>query len=431
MRICLISIEITDENAQKSLAKFGNNGKMPPNNKYQISFSGGTPMMQDFIKKLEKLRIALLKRFKNHKEEAIEIFLILAIGHLFKLFNPNQVARTLGIDENKLYRQMDTWSIYKLRKMVIEFGCQKAIEEIKKLQGKSAATRSRYRVSLCIDDTVIDRYGKVISLTYSWYSGRWKKTVKGQNIISIVLKIGDLIIPLATRPVSKQGRGNTSKPKVFKNMLEEVIEAFNKQGINLSEFPISFDSWYGSIELVELLKDAGFDQILIHAKGNHVFTIDGVNQKLSEHKKEVELEDNQWGCKDIPVARKIAKSPTFGDLVLLFFEQLGKVQAVMCFGRALRSCEMISIWKQHHAVEQFWRSLKHDLGIAKMSLRDVQGVYLTIAIKVIAYLFLHVLAKCLKTTICQLQIKFQRSIHVCTFFQEHFHVPNARNSQFS
>jgi hypothetical protein len=70
-------------------------------------------------------------------------------------------------------------------------------------------------------------------------------------------------------------------------MIYQLVERFSQEGIDLTDFPITFDSWYGSYDLVKIPKQAGFDeqegfneqegfdQILIHAKGNYVFTIDG------------------------------------------------------------------------------------------------------------------------------------------------------------
>jgi hypothetical protein len=108
-----------------------------------------------------------------------------------------------------------------------------------------------------VDDTVVDRAGKLISLTYSWFSGKHKKPIHGQNIIAITIKIGKRRIPLNIRPVGKQGRANTSKPEVFRNMLHEVLDFF-KFNINLTQFPITFDSWYGSKKLVDMLSEEGF-----------------------------------------------------------------------------------------------------------------------------------------------------------------------------
>ena len=70
-----------------------------------------------------------------------------------------------------------------------------------------------------MDDTVVDRLGRVLALTYSWWSGRAKKVIRGQNILAITIRIGGAVIPLALRPVGKQGRTNTSKPEVFETLL--------------------------------------------------------------------------------------------------------------------------------------------------------------------------------------------------------------------
>ena len=71
------------------------------------------------------------------------------------------------------------------------------------------------------------------------------------------------------------------------------------------------------------------------------------------------------GCdKPVFAARPYAKSPTFGELVLLFFS-VGS-------GKPIKPCNGLwqtftitlrysDIWGQHHGIEQFWRHLKTDL----------------------------------------------------------------------
>ena len=253
------------------------------------------------------------------------------------------------------------------------------------------------------------------------------------------MKIGERVIPLCIRPVGKQGRGNTSKPEIFKEMIHELVEVFGQEGIDLTDFPITFDSWYGSDNLVKILRQAGFDkqedsdkqkgfdQILIHAKNNYVFTIDGKKQKLSLHKKEIQLDDSAWGCKGIPVARKEAESPTFGKVILVFFmdcstSKRSKLKCLMIFGRKLRACEAISIWKQHHSIEQFWRRLKYDLQIHRMRLRSRQGVYATVAVKLVAYLVMEQISAITRMTFQQIKNYAKRDIDLCSFFHEHFHL---------
>ena len=359
--------------------------------------------------------------FTVNSQNAIEVLLMLASGHIFDIFTPNHLVQTLCIDKNKVYSAIKAWSVFLSRKLLLVTGCHIASMLIKYNTSKSPATLSRLRITLCVDDTVIDRAGKLISLTYNWFSSKRDKPINGQNIIAITIKIGKRIIPLNVRPVSKQGRANTSKPDIFRDMLREVLFFFKQEGIDLTQYPITFDSWYGSKKLVDMLSEEGFTQILIHAKGNYVFTIDGKKQKLSAHKKNIQFDESAWGCKGIPVARKSAESPTFGKVLLLFFKDGEKVKCIMVFGKKLRASEIRSIWKQHHSIECFWRRLKTDLQIHKVRMRDREGVYAMVGIKLVAYLLMEHLSFQTGLTFHQLKIQAKREIDICSFFSEHFH----------
>jgi hypothetical protein len=379
-------------------------------------------MQDNIIRVLKPFQQFLYSKFRQNKQEAIEILLMLAFGHIFEIFTPNQMAEIMKIDKNKVYGAINSWSIYLLRKMFLVVGCQEAVEVIKERLAMSPATLSRARITISVDDTVIDRLGRVIRLAYNWYSGKHRKVVRGQNIIAITIKVDDRIIPLCIRPVGKQGRANTTKPEIFREMLYQVLEFFRQEGVDLTQFPITFDSSYGSRELADMLKEAGFDQILVHTKGNYVFRIDGESMKLGLHKKTIQLQDDLWGCKGIPVARRAAESPTFGKVILLFFEYCSTVKCVMAFGRKLRACEILSIWKQHHSIEQFWRRLKNDLQIHRMRLRSRQGVYAMVAIKLLAYLVMEKLSALTGLTFRQIMNQARREIDLVSLFSEHFHL---------
>jgi len=389
-------------------------------------------MTDKISKSVERFQEFLNDSFKQCNQESIEILLMLAYGHMFDIFTPNQLIQTLDIDKNKVYDAINSWSIYHLRKVFLIAGFSEVKKLIDYALTKSPATLSRTRITLCVDDTVIDRMGKLISLTYSWFSGKHHHVVKGQNIIAITIKIGQRVIPLCIRPlcirpVGKQGRGNTSKPDIFREMLHSVLELYRQEGIDLNRFPITFDSWYGSDDLVDILTKEGFDQIIIHGKGNNVFTIDGKKQKLSLHKKDTQLDDSVWGCKGIPIARKKAESPTFGKVILVFFLDHSKVKCIMVFGRKLRACEAISIWKQHHSIECFWRRLKYDLQIHRVRLMGsrgyaLRGVYSMVGIKLIAYLVMENLYAMTGLTFQQIKKHAKREIDICSFFREHFHL---------
>ncbi len=57
-------------------------------------------------------------------------------------------------------------------------------------------------------------------------------------------------------------------------MLKEVVSFFDGTGIDIRNYPITFDSWYGSRDLINTLREIGFETILVHGKSNYALTID-------------------------------------------------------------------------------------------------------------------------------------------------------------
>ena len=123
--------------------------------------------MQDkLIKSLKPFQVLFYRKFRQNKQEGVEILLMLACGHIFDIFTPNQLAQTLNIDKNRVYGAIHSWSIFQFRRMFLLIGCQQAAKLIKEVLCKSPSTLSRMRITISVDDTAIDRLGKVISLTY-------------------------------------------------------------------------------------------------------------------------------------------------------------------------------------------------------------------------------------------------------------------------
>ena len=344
-------------------------------------------MQPQLIKSTLFFQQLLSSRFRTLKERVVKTIMLLSLCHLFSLYNPNQVSDALFIPKASLYRHLNEVSLYQWQHLFVHIGCSVALQEIRNAELKSASTRSRKCITISVDDTHNARDAKKVSYCYNWWSTKANQPVKGQNILGITIKIGKINIPLNMCLVSKQGRGNTDKPSCFVSMLKEILDFFDAEGVDLRKYPITFDSWYGSRKLIDILRKMGFETILIHAKNNYVMTIGKEKAKLSEHKKSIQLLPNQWGCNK-PVCRTKGSSRTFGDVVLLFFQDGGKIQTMMVFGKPLRACEILRIWSQHHGIEQFWRHLKTDLKLSSMSLEGRHGAYANLGVKVMSYLLI-------------------------------------------
>ena len=352
---------------------------------------------------------------------AFEILMFLSLAHFFGFYNPKQLADYLGISHQRLYSELKNWSMYQLKKMLLGFMVKQAVELLRPIIEKSGATKSRAGVTLSVDNSVIDRLGRVLRCTWSWYSGRAKKVVNGQDLLGIVMTIGGIAIPLHLIFVSKQGRANTDKPSLLIAMLKELIVAFKAEGIDITAFPINMDSWFASNPLKEALHELGFKKIIVAGKGNYVLTIKGKKQKASCWKKEIVLVEGQWGI-DVPARREKAENPTFGEIVAFFYKKsTTRNYYLMDFSKThIRGAEIWHIWKQHHIIECFWKILKSILKIKEMRLRG-NGIYAGLLIKILVYLLQYLCQMINQLRITSLCIRLFKAKTVIKKYKEFSH----------
>lgn len=364
------------------------------------------------------------KEFIRNNIEAFQTMMFLALAHFFGLYSPKEFADYLDIPFGHLYGHLKKFSLCQLKKMLVRFMVRQAAEQLKPVLEKSDATRSRAGITLAADNSVIDRVGRMIRCTYSWYGGRWKKVVRGNDLLGIVMTLGGIPMPLHLLFCAKQGRANTDKPSLLISMLTLLKEEFAKEEIDITSFPITFDSWFVSEELRQKLTALGFGKIIIAGKSNYVFEIRKKKQKVSAWKKEIVLISCQWGI-DVPSCRIRGESPTFGEVVLFFFGKSGtKTFYLMDFSRSpMRGAEIWHIWKQHHIIEYFWKILKSVFRIKSMRLQG-NGLYAVLLIKIISFILAIRLKghkPLSKFTLTQIMRKIRREYDLEKFLNEHFH----------
>ncbi len=356
----------------------------------------------------------------QERRALIEVVMILLIGILYGLYNPHQVARELGIAPKQLYGQLHSLSARAWRRWVERMMTQAALQRLQEHQTRSPATQSRRQASLSIDDTVQKRLGKVLSYVWSWYSGQAKKTLKGQDLVGIVLCINGEILPVRLVWVSKQGRGPTSKPALVLQIMKELKEEFAQAGVDLTELGVSLDSWWISHTFSAQLEELGFDKQVICGKRHLILDTEQSRQALGAHRKQLELKSG-WGHKR--AARRLkGNNPKLGRVAAIFFERpRTKAFVLLCPGRALRSCEALRLWENYHAIEVFWKRLKSWLGLGQMQLRGREGAWAELALRGLAYLLALALLGPQRPTLAQLRHWLHRQGTFMEWVQEHFH----------
>lgn len=94
---------------------------------------------------------------------------------------------------------------------------------------------------------------------------------------------------------------------------------------------------------------------------------------------------------------------------------------MMVFGRKLRAAEILSIWHQHHGIEQFWRNLKSIVPLHEVRLGGRDGSYASLAVKVLTYLLLVHLAQATGFTFHQIVLRASGHREQLEALVEHFH----------
>ena len=365
--------------------------------------------------------------FRQGKEDAFETLMLLAVAHCFTCYNPKELADFLGIPYQRLSAELQTWSLYDLREMLVRFLVRQAEEELKAVLSKSAATKSRAGITLSVDHSVIDRMGKMLRCTWSWYSGRRKKVVTGQDLLGIVLTINGRVVPLYVWFCSKQGRDNTDKLSLLLSMLTRVKKEFAAMDVTITEGPITLDSWFVSDGMTQSLREFGFTKIVIAGTGNDVFTIGQEKHRASVWKQHLPMETSLWGI-DVAACRVNANSPTFGKIAVFFSRKsTTRNYYLMDFSpTALRGAEIWHMWKPHVRIEWFWKMLNTVLHITSMRLRGV-GLYTGLLVKVLAYLLVLRLKRHRRFSqfsFTQRMRHIQREGTLEEIMEEHFHLPD-------
>ena len=106
-------------------------------------------------------------------------------------------------------------------------------------------------------------------------------------------------------------------------MLTELKTLFAEEGIDITAFPLTLDSWLASEDLRQKLLSLGFELLVVAGKSCYVFTIKQQKNKAKDWKCQLKLKAPQWGV-NVPHWRTKASSPDFREagVVLLRICQL-------------------------------------------------------------------------------------------------------------
>jgi len=415
--------------------------------------------LDELSKSMEQFGQLLKPYFRKMGHESLETLLLISMAILLGVSNIYQVIKLFGLPKTMTYNRIKGVSLYYWRKLLQHRLYEIALPLLKERILKSDATQSRDGLILAVDDTVIARIATKLGYVWKWWSGQLKRVAEGQNVIALILVIGDIILPLDVRIVSKQGPGLLSKPQIYAEMLEGAKDRLSKAGIEVNALKTTGDAAYLSEKIAKICQpeqdtatpgdetsapkkneaDTPKDETetpatftgIFGGKDNYVFTIDGLRQRAGQWRKDFkEKLQEGWGTDGQPVYRTQADSDTFGSVTLIFYIPKGKraVSYLVVVGRPLRSCEALHAFSFHHRIEEFWKLLKGTLHLGSMKLQERHGAHACVGIKIIGYIFVNMMKQNLrklrafsKSNISHLVELCPKFIDINSIFKEHFH----------
>ncbi len=87
-------------------------------------------MLTQLIKSTTFFQGLLSSQFRTLKQCFVNTLVFLSTYHLFGLTNPNQVADALSIPKARLYRELNTMSLYLWQHLFVRIGCSIALYQI-------------------------------------------------------------------------------------------------------------------------------------------------------------------------------------------------------------------------------------------------------------------------------------------------------------
>ena len=114
---------------------------------------------------------------------------------------------------------------------------------------------------LVLDDSTLEKpYSEFNALVYRHWSGKQHAVVSGINLITLLWTDGERCVPIDYRVFDKDTDGKTKN-----DHFAEMLLAAHERGLNPQL--VCFDSWYGSIENLKLVRSLGW-HFLTRLKSN-------------------------------------------------------------------------------------------------------------------------------------------------------------------
>ncbi len=136
----------------------------------------------EFAQEYERVAAMLRMRFSkeriNRDPIVVDVLKMLVMSVLMGWDTLGEVSERMGIGKDRLYDTLKGMPIEAWHKLFSAVFDQHAMDALKEAQSMSAATKTRRQIDLALDDSVVRRWGKILSYLGNWWSGQFHRVLK-------------------------------------------------------------------------------------------------------------------------------------------------------------------------------------------------------------------------------------------------------------
>jgi hypothetical protein len=261
----------------------------------------------------------------------------------------------------------------------------------------SAATRSRYRITLVWDITTLLKAGEMLGFAGLFYSGMLKRTAQSIEVVLLYAMIGEdrLCLPMdfRLRRPDPEGPGHPCKTALDLafEMLETLVRSLKAHGLHLDGHFLVADAWFTDGKRLSLAQSLGLIPIV---KGKCSFLFKGsVQTEDFEGAIAKLLARSSWTWKrspqapDVPYVRLQMTHATFGEVVVTLCCWPGDDEPgyLICLARDVSSPRIIRAYGRRPWVEACFEVCKATLQIERFKFRSPGGIYGFIALRFLSF----------------------------------------------
>lgn len=350
------------------------------------------------------------------KRKVNKVLLLLLYGEFYGLNTLHKLLVSYGIKSNDYQKLWQSISCSGLVYMLNKWLWEVFKEEFSKRITQSDSTISRQKLTLILDGSIFKQWleEEEFGLYFSkYYSGQYKSTVYGFNVLLCGMVIGDIFYPLHFRLRKKDEKDGEQSLEILKRVYTKLNELARIEKVDLPTLYFSVDSGFRTNELLSYCDKTDIIYIGVPKSSHIVYLIKENDKKLKIKdlkeeflKKEAAFHEALKGNNQKEAAfewRIRVKYQCMGrEVTLLLFRLNGskKVSVIFSSDIEIKAKTMRKHWFERTKIELFFRRIKQDLKIQQTTTRDRLGF-----IKKLAFAFVKALYTQIFTQIVKKQSK--------------------------